>query len=166
MSYIPSMREGLTVKGIAERLQPDPELRPAMIRRLRHWTRHDLLLPFGEKHSGTGRWRTYRDEAVYVAAVLNELANNDLPVPLLKAIATNLWLHLGIPRVLPLPEPGEVAMAEAKSGGRAVYLNVGRSLPSQSGFAIIDYTAFPDNLPDGVASATVVNLTKVFEQLR
>ena len=52
-------------------------------RHIRHWTTLDLLVPVGDKHTGTGRSREYPVEEVYRAAVLLELAKWRVPVTVL-----------------------------------------------------------------------------------
>jgi hypothetical protein len=55
------------------------------IRRLRGWTLAGALVPIGDPHAGTGRHRQYDRSAIYPAAVLNVLAENDLAIgPLLE----------------------------------------------------------------------------------
>jgi len=52
-------------------------------RHIRHWTSLDLLVPVGDKHTGTGRSREYPVEEIYRAAALLELAKWRVPVTVL-----------------------------------------------------------------------------------
>ena len=114
--YIATMNDTYYVSDlarIAARVASFPE-KPAQrdidvaIRRLRGWTLAGALAPIGDPHAGTGRHREYDRSAVYLVAVLNVLADNNLaigpileisrlvrnvpgPTPLLAGNTLDLW---------------------------------------------------------------------------
>ena len=90
------MGRGFTVKDIAERVCRTDEARLKLIERIRYWTRNGWLVPLGEKHTGTGRARTYSAEKAYLAAVLNELTKYQTPPSLVEGIAQAFRLCLRI----------------------------------------------------------------------
>ncbi len=167
--YVPSMREGLTVKGITERVQPDPAEAPAVHRRLRHDTKLGLLAPLGEKHSGTGRWRTYPEEAVYVAAVLEELAKYGVDLRVRASVAALVWYGLGFDRVgEPFSDSVEVKKGDALpnfqralDNSTDVYLHIARET-GRTGSVGTSLQALPE---EDVSSVLTINLTKVFAKL-
>ena len=80
-------RGEITVQDIARRIGRKGEDQQVLIERIRHWTRERLLGPstwprLSELglHPGTGRYRSYDDEAVYRAAVLNALVTEGATV--------------------------------------------------------------------------------------
>jgi hypothetical protein len=70
----------LAVSEIADRILAPGADKAALVERLRYWTREGLLSPIGHKHPGTGRQRQYEESAVFVAAVLNVLANRGIQI--------------------------------------------------------------------------------------
>jgi DNA-binding transcriptional MerR regulator len=68
-----------TVSQIAEILV-EPAYQPALIERIRHWTREGLVHPVGAKNPGTGRHREYEDPALVEIAVLEALADLGLQI--------------------------------------------------------------------------------------
>jgi DNA-binding transcriptional MerR regulator len=69
-----------TVSEIAEILADAPGSEPALIERIRHWTREGLIQPIGLKHPGTGRHREYEDRVLLEVSVLEALAGLGLKV--------------------------------------------------------------------------------------
>jgi DNA-binding transcriptional MerR regulator len=69
-----------TVSEIAEILADAPGIEPALIERIRHWTREGLIQPIGLKHPGTGRHREYEDRVLLEVSVLEALAGLGLKV--------------------------------------------------------------------------------------
>jgi DNA-binding transcriptional MerR regulator len=61
-----------------------------VLRRIRHWTTAGVLPPEGDTNTGTGKRRQYSADTVYLAAVLNCLANIGLPLSALKAASRAL----------------------------------------------------------------------------
>lgn len=183
------MRKGLSVKYLAERVgaaSSDAE-RERLVEQLRYWTRLDLLAPSGPKHGGSGRWRTYPGSAIYIAAVLQELARYRVAVPVMEAVATTI--RLGLEGGLssgdgeePPDEPDGAEM-EAGPGGRPPAFYAGRLLEALEGRRDIYLTLFAGELdadpsidlayqpidPEGpgvaARSAILLNLTKVFSGL-
>lgn len=83
-------REGITVKDIATRVARTGGDVARVAERIRHWTREGILVPLGERNGGTGNWRTYDSDAIYWAAVLNEMARYGLTVAITKAAILGL----------------------------------------------------------------------------
>jgi hypothetical protein len=61
-----------------------------ILRRLRHWTLVDVLSPKGERHTGVGHHREYERETVYLAALLNELADMGAPLGVVKQASDSI----------------------------------------------------------------------------
>ena len=129
-------------------------------RHIRHWTTLDLLVPVGDKHTGTGRSREYPVEEIYRAAVLLELAKWRVPVTVLadtfRAFTVNFeqeWLL-------------------AIDGSAAVYVTMTwREGLTAWVVAIDEPELFMLDDPmesgnGGPASAIVINLTQVLHGLR
>jgi hypothetical protein len=70
----------LTVGEVASRLSALAPDTPAMIERIRHWTRERLLAPVGQQHGGTGKHRRYAENIVYDTAMLIALADAGMHV--------------------------------------------------------------------------------------
>jgi len=66
---------GLSVSELAERIRRPGEDMPALIARLRNWTKEGLLTPDGDPHPGIGRSRLYPETAVADARALAVLAD-------------------------------------------------------------------------------------------
>jgi hypothetical protein len=66
---------GLSVSELAERVRRPGEDIPALIARLRNWTKEGLLTPEGDPHPGIGRSRLYPETAVADARALVVLAD-------------------------------------------------------------------------------------------
>ena len=86
------MREGITIKDIAARIARKDDSLSSVIERLRYWTKVGVLRPIGDKHGGTGRWNTYSQEEVYIAAIVAEMAAFRLPTGRLVSAAD--WLRV------------------------------------------------------------------------
>jgi MerR HTH family regulatory protein len=90
-------RGAITVQDVARRIARKGEDQQVVIERIRHWTRERLLGPstwprLSELglHPGTGRYRSYDDEAVYRAAVLNALVTEGATVRHLRMVTDAL----------------------------------------------------------------------------
>jgi hypothetical protein len=70
----------LTVGEIAELIRREDADRLAVVERLRVFTVDGLLEPEGDSNPGTGRSRVYHDSVVYLAGILNTMADFGLPV--------------------------------------------------------------------------------------
>jgi hypothetical protein len=74
----PAWRPGepvVTVGEIARRIAPiTSSTAEQMTEKIRHWTREQMLVPT-HLHSGSGRHRTYPENAVYEAALLHVLTS-------------------------------------------------------------------------------------------
>ncbi len=174
------MRKGLSVKDLAERIggtRPEAE-RARMVEQLRYWTRLNLLEPAGPKHGGSGRWRTYPGSAVYVAAVLNEISRFRVSVPVMERLAEAIRYGLE-GGAKDGPEGGPAApdarpatffasrLLEALEGSREVFLALYTGESTDETGIDLGYTPLDLEGAAGAArSAVVVNLTKVFTDLR
>lgn len=58
-----------------------------VIRRIRSWTLSGALKPIGDPYTGSGRHRRYGRTSIYVAAVLNVLAENDQSIATLLSVS-------------------------------------------------------------------------------
>ena len=163
------MNDTLTVKELAVRAAPgaSPDEIQQIIRQLRHWTTSHVLLPSTELHTGPGTHRKYSADAVYNAAVLLELAALYLPVGILMIAAAML------PNTIPWPKPTpplgkdmKRKWAEAISGERRVFFRfssvMGRAQIRNMGLIYAE----DEILTEGISSAIVVDLTKLFSPLR
>lgn len=100
--------------------------RPKLMRRVRHWTTHDLLTPLGIKNSGTGNERRYAKVEVYKAAILNDLSNYGMTVHMLEGFGD--WLDecvVASPR-----------WAAALTGKSDVYVEVTQQLDGCASFSV------------------------------
>src|SRR5688572_3304914 len=106
--------EKLTVSEIAERVAKSSvfaevsDRREVVLRRIRHWTTAGALPSEGDPHSGTGRHRTYSPQTIYLASVLNVLADTGLPLEMLKAASdavqetiSGALRPIGAPKIAP-----------------------------------------------------------------
>jgi hypothetical protein len=74
----------LTAKDIAQAIAgPDGNLQP-VIERVRHWTREGLLVPLGDRNPGTGRKRSYDEDAIVSARIFNILADFGIGIPTMR----------------------------------------------------------------------------------
>lgn len=136
------------------------------IRRLRHWTLAGALKPIGEPHSGTGKHRRYDDAAIYSAAVLTALAENDQPIGTLIAVGL-LIRNLSGPK--PLIAGKTLALwnrALARDGEVFLVMGAGPRMRGQETASNIHGLLLREQfqellLPSGV----FVNLTNVFSRL-
>jgi DNA-binding transcriptional MerR regulator len=91
------MDDGLSVTELAERIArrhfPGDDI-DSLSRQIRHWTEQGALRPIGGSE-GRGHHRRYPQQAVYVAAILSELARFGVPVAGLKA-ASDLLYKAGV----------------------------------------------------------------------
>jgi hypothetical protein len=72
-----------------------------IISRLRHWVREGLIVPVGEHHPGSGRRRYFEDTALGIALALNDLADFNLPIGVLRSAALKLRKALKHPQSAP-----------------------------------------------------------------
>jgi hypothetical protein len=74
-----------SVKEVAAHIafRGDPDEIRRIIRQLRHWTNCDLLIPAGNKHTGTGVSRRYDRHEIRKAAILLELSRYGVTVDML-----------------------------------------------------------------------------------
>ena len=158
------MRAGITVKDIAARISQndDPKEMARLVEKLRYWTREGLLEPSGQKHVGTGRWRTYDGDAVFVAAALAEAARYQPSLSIMYHVATEIGRRTGM-------ETRTRRVTEAMEGRRGVFFSIYQGPnPGDTG-SDIGYKPF--SVPRGISefgppSAIVLNLTAIFNRLR
>jgi hypothetical protein len=120
------MGSELSVTELAERIArprvvfpsgEDPRRIELTTRRLRHWTMSGLLPTAGDLHTGPGRSRTYDREIVYVAAVLDVLADLGLGIGPLATCARYLLKHARGKN----PAPAKALWSDAVKGQAQVY---------------------------------------------
>jgi uncharacterized protein YciI len=109
----------LTVREIAGRIRRLDETLPAVIDRLRNWTKEGLLETAGTKNPGTGRRRHYPEHALVDALVLTTLSDMGIPSVEASQIKGNRKRLLEHAR-------GAFALA-AKNPQNSVYLVIERS---------------------------------------
>jgi DNA-binding transcriptional MerR regulator len=88
-------RGELTAGDIARRIAREGDDHQSLIERVRHWTREGLLPPKITladlaRHPGSGRYRTYEEDHVYRAAILNVLAERGATVRQLSSVVQGL----------------------------------------------------------------------------
>ena len=89
------MGKGFRIAEIAERVAlsgDDLEDVARVAEQCRYWTREGVLTPVTPKHSGSGRWRRYSTEQVYITAILAELARIGMNIGGMKRVVG--WLSL------------------------------------------------------------------------
>ncbi len=130
-------------------------------RHIRHWTSLDLLVPVGDKHTGTGRSREYPVEEIYRAAVLLELAKWRVPATVLADTFRDFTVKFEKEWLLAVQGTGAVFVTMTWSDGLTVW-NIAVGEPEL--FMLDDPT--PKSGLGGPASAIVINLTSVLRGLR
>ena len=130
-------------------------------RHIRHWTSLDLLVPVGDKHTGTGRSREYPVEEIYRAAVLLELAKWRVPATVLAETFRQFLLDFEKDWLLAVDGSAAVYLTMTWSEGLTVW-NIAVGEPE---LFMLDDPA-PKSALGGPASAIVINLTLVLRGLR
>ncbi len=130
-------------------------------RHIRHWTSLDLLIPEGDKHTGTGRAREYRVEEIYRAAALLELAKWRVPVTVLADTFRQFTADFEKEWILAVDGKKDIYVTMTWSDGLTVW-NIAAGKPEL--FMLKDPAA--DSGLAGPASAIVINLTSVLRGLR
>ncbi len=94
--YNLAMIESYSVSQLAQRVAPTADKAEVarITRQFRHWTLTGVLRPLGATLTGAGRHRRYSGDAVYVAALMIELARLGLPVGTLHLVAMELMVIL------------------------------------------------------------------------
>ncbi len=129
-------------------------------RHIRHWTSLDLLIPEGDKHTGTGRSREYRVEEIYRAAVLLELAKWRVPTTVLADTFRQFMADLEKEWLLAVQGTAAVYVTMTWSDGLTVW-NIAVGEPEL--FMLDD--PVPKSGLGGPASAIVINLTRCLHGL-
>ena len=130
-------------------------------RHIRHWTSLDLLVPVGDKHTGTGRSREYPVEEIYRAAVLLELAKWRVPVTVLADTFRQFTVDFEEQWLLAVQGTAAVFVTMTWSEGLTVW-NIAVGEPEL--FMLNDPD--PKSALGGPASAIVINLTRCLHGLR
>ena len=130
-------------------------------RHIRHWTSLDLLVPVGDKHSGTGRSREYLVEEIYRAAVLLELAKWRVPTTVLADTFREFTIKFKKEWKLAVQGIESIFVTMTWSEGLTVW-NIAVGEPEL--FMLDDPT--PRSAFGGPASAIVINLTRCLHGLR
>jgi hypothetical protein len=130
-------------------------------RHIRHWTSLDLLIPEGDKHTGTGRAREYRVEEIYRAAALLELAKWRVPVTVLADTFRKFTVDFDKEWMLAVDGKKDIYVTMNWSEGLTAW-NIAVGKPEL--FMLKDPAA--ESGLGGPASAIVINLTSVLRGLR
>jgi hypothetical protein len=130
-------------------------------RHIRHWTSLDLLVPVGDKHTGTGRAREYPVEDIYRAAALLELAKWRVPVTVLADTFRQFTADFEKEWLLAVQGNDAVYVTMTWSEGLTVW-NIAVGRPD---LFMLDDPA-PKSSLGGPASAIVINLTTALSGLR
>ena len=130
-------------------------------RHIRHWTSLDLLVPVGDKHTGTGRAREYPVEEIYRAAALLELARWRVPVTVLTDTFRQFTADFQKEWLLAVNGSEAVYVTMTWSEGLTVW-NIAVGKPEL--FMLDDPS--PVSGSNGPASAIVINLTTALSGLR
>ncbi len=130
-------------------------------RHIRHWTSLDLLVPVGDKHTGTGRSREYPVEEIYRAAALLELAKWRVPVTVLADTFRQFTSGFEKEWLLAVEGDNSVYVTMTWSEGLTVW-NIAIGKPEL--FMLDDPSS--KNALGGPASAIVINLTQALRGLR
>jgi DNA-binding transcriptional MerR regulator len=133
----------LTVSEIAERIAKPGADKAALVERVRHWHREGLLHAIGPKRPGTGRHRQYPDDAVYLAAVLNVLADRGVQVGLMHVLVKLAKHHL-------------------EGGQSQGFLEIARFADGREGAFLNDVPRVNPN----TESSLVLNLNQIFAGLK
>ena len=130
-------------------------------RHIRHWTSLDLLVPVGDKHTGTGRAREYPVEEIYRAAALLELAKWRVPVTVLADTFRQFTADFEKEWLLAVKGSKAIYVTMTWSKGLTVW-NIAVGKPEL--FMLNDPA--PKSGLGGPASAIVINLTTALSGLR
>ena len=130
-------------------------------RHIRHWTSLDLLVPVGDKHTGTGRAREYPVEEIYRAAALLELAKWRVPATVLADTFRQFTSDFEKEWLLAVKDTKAVYVTMTWSEGLTVW-NIAVGKPE---LFMLDDPA-PKSSLGGPASAIVINLTTALSGLR
>jgi hypothetical protein len=130
-------------------------------RHIRHWTSLDLLVPVGDKHTGTGRAREYPVEEIYRAAALLELAKWRVPVTVLADTFRQFTANFEEQWRFAVDGSAAVYLTMTWSEGLTVW-NISEGQPA---LYMLDDPA-PKIALGGPASAIVINLSRVLRGLR
>ncbi len=130
-------------------------------RHIRHWTSLDLLIPEGDKHTGTGRAREYPVAEIYRAAALLELAKWRVPVTVLANTFRQFTADFEKEWMLAVDGKKDIYVTMTWSEGLTAW-NIAVGKPEL--FMLKDPAAKSGR--GGPASAIVINLTSVLRGLR
>ena len=139
----------------------DEEEATRITRHIRHWTTLDLLVPVGDKHTGTGRSRAYPVEEIYRAAVLLELAKWRVPVTVLADTFRAFTVNFEQEWLLAVDGSAVVYVTMTWSEGLTAWVI---AIDEPELFMLDDPTS--ESGLGGPASAIVINLTQVLHGLR
>src|SRR5690349_10925628 len=139
---------------------------PASVeRRIRHWASVGILETAGTAFPGQGRGREYGPEAVYLAAVLNELSKYGIPLGGLRAVADS------VNHVLAAGDPMGSLWQAAKTGAPVV-LSFAMRHRDDDGFGVAAFSiddagaeSNPFFPPSEGSSALLIDLRGLFNGL-
>ncbi len=151
----------LTVSEVADLIRPPGADLVMVVDRLRHWTAAGLLNAAGDPNPGTGRKRTYDEDALYHAAILNALADTGLPIGkqrffmnvlLCAQRAKNEWAKN--PRGGLFLEIADFGESDPERVTHAVYFHGGRKKDHFGNF-----------IHPRADAATIVNVSRLFHRI-
>jgi len=102
-----------TVGELAEKVRRPGEDMPALLARLRNWTKEGLLLPKGDRNPGAGRSRLYPESAIADARALSLFADV-IGIPAVKSRSFKAF-HDEVRRNLKGPSPAPRFLIIGKS---------------------------------------------------
>lgn len=136
-----------------------------VIRKIRHWSANDVLVPLGGKNTGTGVSRVYDDLQVRIAAIVYELTRYGVTVEMLDTF--NEYIADGI---CFMDEWKEAVNDEADFilaltwGGDGAIESTYRIV--REGEPLTVATAYHDKIGSTFPSAILVNLRTIFRRIR
>jgi len=156
------------VSGSGVRSEDDIDL---IIRRIRSWTLSGALKTVGDPHIWSGRHRRYGKVSIYVAAVLNVLAENDQSIATLLSVSQLIRAVADDPPII-VGEPLR-AWQIALAGEKLVYLATSAIGPNpavpMSGSRHAQFIVAEDNLAahlGGLLGGVFVNLTATLGSIK
>jgi hypothetical protein len=144
-----------TVGELAEKVRRPGEDMPALLARLRNWTKEGLLVPEGDRNPGAGRSRVYPEKAVAIARALGVLADV-VGVAAVKSRSFDFFVKFA-------------AQMFAKPPTADLFMIISRPLSGDGGAVVggVKLEALADLLKNSKYPAHIlVDVKKYFEQLQ
>ncbi len=153
----------LALDELAKAVAADLKHKSVVQRRIRHWTLANALPTVGGTYTGTGKHRRYAKGTIYLAAVLNRLADWGCPIKLISAVADDIATML--------PKDAR-RWEQAIAGGESIYLDIFGGVGSDdpdSAIAFISLKTAAElahDLEKGLRNSMLINLTTLFREVR